>query len=258
MNINNEKSADLVLIQITDLHLFTKKEDEFSGIKTYDSLQAVLTLIKDDFPEYDLMLATGDLVQDVEETAYKNLLDVLAQIDPPIYSLPGNHDDPELMRQMFKKSNKLHFDRQVRKNNWTILFLNSYKAATRSGYLNKEELIALRDGLENSKGSNVLICLHHHPVSINSEWMDGMMLENPDDFFEIIDTYDHVKGIVWGHIHQEFSSKRNDVVLLGTPSTCAQFLPEASEYGTDDKQAGYRWLTLKQDGTIETGVKRIT
>ena len=258
MNINNEKSADLVLIQITDLHIFTNGEDDFSGINSYNSLQAVLNLIKDDFSEYDLMLATGDLVQDTEETAYKNLLEILDQIDQPIYSLPGNHDDPELMRKMFKKNNNIHFDQKVQIDNWSILFLNSYKANTHSGYLNKKELVALQEGLEKSKDSNVLICLHHHPVSINSEWMDGMMLENPDDLFEIVDQYDHVKGIIWGHIHQEFSQIRNDVLLLGTPSTCAQFLPKAKEYGTDDKQPGYRWLKLISNGDIETGIKRIS
>ena len=261
MNINNEKSPDLVLIQITDLHIFTNEDDEFSGVNSHSSLQAVLSQIKDDFPYYDLMLATGDLVQDTEETTYKNLLEILDQVDQPIYSLPGNHDDPGLMKKVFAadqdKQIKIHFDRQLQIRNWSILFLNSYKPNTHNGYLSQEELIALHEGLERAKDSNVLICLHHHPVSINSKWMDGMMLENPDDLFEIVDQYDHVKGIIWGHIHQEFSQVRKDVLLLGTPSTCAQFLPKAKEYGTDDKQPGYRWLKLKGDGSIETGIKRI-
>ena len=257
MNINNEKSADLVIIQITDLHIFTNEEDDFAGTNSHQSLRAVLTLIEQDFPDYDLMLATGDLVQDPEESAYKNLLEMLDQVDQPVYCLPGNHDDPEIIKKMFRKNKNIHFDRQVQTGDWSILFLNSYKPSTHSGYLNKEELTALQEGLEKSKDSNVLICLHHHPVSIDSEWMDGMMLENPDDLFEVLDQYDHVKGIVWGHIHQEFSQIRKDVLLLGTPSTCAQFLPEAKQFGTDAQQPGYRWLKLKEDGSIETGIKRI-
>ena len=258
MNINTDKTTGLVLIQISDSHIFTNEEDDFSGVNSHLSLQLVLTKIRDDFPDYDLMLATGDLVQDREEAAYENFLKILAQINQPIYCLPGNHDDPELMKKVFGKVANLHFNRQVQMKNWSILFLNSYKPTTHSGYLNKDELNALRAELEKSKKLNVLICLHHHPVSINSEWMDGMMLENPDSFLEIVDQYDHVSGIVFGHIHQEFSQIRNDVLLLGTPSTCAQFLPEAAEYGIDTKQPAYRCLKLKEDGSIETEVIRVS
>jgi Icc protein len=85
MNINNRKSANLVLIQISDLHIFTNKKDKFAGIDSYQSLQAVLTLIKEDFPDFDAMLVTGDLVQDPELAAYKNMLGLLQTIEQPIY-----------------------------------------------------------------------------------------------------------------------------------------------------------------------------
>ncbi len=260
MNINKKKSEDLVLIQITDLHIFTNNEDEFAGVNTSRSLLAVLALIEENFPDFNIMLATGDLVQDSEQAAYKNVLEILKQVKQPVYCLPGNHDDPELMKNMFdqNKNSNIHVTRQLQLERWEIVFLNSYKPSTHNGYLSKQELVALQEGLERTTDLNVLICLHHHPVSIKSKWMDSMMLENPDDFFDILDKHDHVKGIIWGHIHQEFSEKRKGVLMLGSPSTCAQFLPGAKEFGTDDQQPGYRWLKLKEDGSIETGIKRIT
>jgi len=253
MDINNKNSEELVLIQITDLHIFTNKNEEFAGVNSSRSLQAVLSLIKRDFSDFDVMLATGDLVQDPEQAAYKNMLKLLSVIDQPIYYLPGNHDDPELMEEILGD----HFVKNLSLNNWEIIFLNSYKPGTHSGYLKQEALISHDERLKNIKDSNILICLHHHPVSIESAWMDSIMLENPEDLFRILDKYDNVKGMIWGHIHQEFSQIRNNMLLMGSPSTCAQFLPHAKQFATDSLQPGYRWLKLMKDGRIESGVERI-
>lgn len=247
---------DVVLIQITDLHIFTNTEDEFGGVNTKHSLQEILQLIKRRHPHYDLMLATGDLVQIPEISAYDNVLEHLRTANGPVYCIPGNHDDPDMMLRMFNTDN-IHFIRKVVAGNWKIVFLNSFKPATHSGYLTSEELKVLDRELADNQVSHVLICLHHHPVPIGSEWMDSMMLENPDDLFATMDQYDHIRGIIWGHIHQEFSVIRNDVLLLGTPSTCAQFLPEAKQYGVDEQLPGYRWLILRNDGSIETGIERL-
>ncbi len=254
MNINNTNSEDLVLIQITDLHIFTNKKEVFAGVNSHRSLQAVLTLIKEDFSDFDAMLVTGDLVQDPEHEAYKNMLELLCTIDQPIYFLPGNHDEPELMKEILTD----RYCQNLSLKNWEIIFLNSWKPGTHSGYLKDEELISLDERLSKSKDLNVLICLHHHPVSIESQWMDSMILENRDDLFNVLDKHDHIKGLIWGHIHQAFSQIRNNVLLLGTPSTCAQFLPHAKQFGTDSLQPGYRWLVLKSDGRIKTGINRVS
>ena len=261
MDINKQRPSDLVLIQITDLHIFTKKNAELNGVNTYRSLQAVLAQIKQDFPDFNLMLATGDLVEEEEQTAYENVQEILKSVKQPIYSLPGNHDAPELMENMFgqnDRNNHILCTAQIRRNNWAIFFLNSHKPATHSGYLNPDVLKALDEGLGKTRDLNVLICLHHHPVPIKCEWMDGKMLENPRDFFAVMDKYDHVKGVIWGHIHQEFSQIRNNVLLLGAPSTCTQYLPRAKKFTIDTLQPGYRWLKLSEDGNIETGINRLS
>jgi Icc protein len=58
----------------------------------------------------------------------------------------------------------------------------------------------------------------------------------------------------WGHVHQSFDRRRHGVRLLGTPSTCAQFLPLSNEFAVDARPPAYRRLILRCDGTIETEV----
>ncbi len=48
------------LLQITDTHLFAQAEGQLLGIRTADSLAAVLAAIQAQNQPYDLILATGE------------------------------------------------------------------------------------------------------------------------------------------------------------------------------------------------------
>ena len=100
--------------------------------------------------------------------------------------------------------------------------------------------------------SPVLVCLHHHPVPVSSDWLDRIGLDNAGDFFRIIDAHPSVRGIVWGHVHQQFDGLRRGVRLLATPSTCAQFLPHSQDFALDGRPPAFRTLELTADGSIVT------
>jgi Icc protein len=55
-------------------------------------------------------------------------------------------------------------------------------------------------------------------------------------------------------VHQCFDTRRRGVRLLATPSTCAQFLPNANEFAVDARPPAYRRLLLQPDGTLDTEV----
>jgi Icc protein len=44
------------------------------------------------------------------------------------------------------------------------------------------------------------------------------------------------------------------VRLLSTPSTCAQFVPRSDGFAIDRRPPGYRWLELRDDGSLSTDV----
>ncbi len=254
MNINKQNHADLVLIQISDLHIFTNKVDEFNGVNPAFSLQLVIQQIKQQFSRFDLMFVTGDLVQEPEPAAYKLVLDLLKEFDQKINYLPGNHDDPKLMERLLVGNVK----QQIDFNHWVVFSLNTHNPQERSGYFTSEELTELDKGLKGCQDQNALIFFHHQPVLIGSKWMDSMRLENADEFFAVIDQHDHVRCVSWGHNHQEFSQIRNGVELYATPSTCVQYTPEAKDFDVDiENKPGYRWFKLGSNGSFETGVNRL-
>ena len=85
-----------------------------------------------------------------------------------------------------------------------------------------------------------------------------MAVDNAEAFLAIIEKYPQIRGVVWGHVHQQFDGMYKDIKLMSSPSTCIQFLPNSKNFAVDDATPGYRWLDLHPDGRIETGVERIS
>lgn len=255
--ILQQKNPDILeILQITDCHIFSTTEDRFDGVDTAASLARVIDSINtNECP--DLVLVTGDLVHDGETAAYERLLSLLKRLKFSVYCLPGNHDIPAFMYEIVNSGN-VDTHKLLDGSRWRIILLDTVLLQDHSGYLSRDELAFLDESLRKAGEYYILVAMHHHPVSVNSPWMDTMILNNPDDFFTVIDRYPAVRGIIWGHIHQEFSQKRNDVSLLGTPSTCRQFKLEAQTSAADDKPPAYRRISLYGDGSLNTEVRWLT
>lgn len=250
-----QKAAKLELVQFTDPHLFADRRGEMRGVNTYDSLQNVLAAARLRHWTPDALLVTGDIAQDESRGGYRLLRSVLEPLAMPVLCIPGNHDDPEFMKD------ELHGDfilmQPVAFEHWGVLLLSTYLHGTASGELDEAALAELDKVLTEGAREHFLVCLHHQPVPVGSRWLDGVGLRNPESFFEVLDRHDNVRGVLWGHVHQQYDGERNGVRLMGSPSTCRQFMPGSADFALDDKPPGYRWLKLGEDGSIETGVEYV-
>jgi Icc protein len=141
---------------------------------------------------------------------------------------------------------------------WRVVMLDTLVAGSVYGMLRSDQLDLLDQALSEASAHHHLICLHHHPVSIGSRWMDTIGLRNPDALFEVLDRHSNVRALLWGHIHQEFDHWRNDLRLLASPSTGVQFTPQSEDFQVDSAAPGYRWLRLYADGRLDTEVSRVS
>jgi len=245
------------VLQITHTHLFADSNGCLLGLNTEQSLEAVLAEVTAQQLPADLILATGDLVHDGTPAAYRRIFSHLESPGIPVYCLPGNHDEAEALQQTLK-GGLLHYAAHTHKGNWNLIFLDSSVAGNEGGHLGPAALQSLEEHLEADRESHTLVCLHHQPVPMGSRWLDTMAIDNADEFFSVIDRHEQVRGILWGHVHQEFDRMRGNVRLMATPSTCIQFLPGSEGFALDTAAPGYRWLSLHEDGRIETGVQRLS
>lgn len=252
MSINHDP---LVLWQFTDTHLAADPDAELMGVNALASLRRVVAAARQD-TRPDLVIATGDLVHDESAAGYRLLAETFAQLRTPVYCLPGNHDDPCVMRDVFSDG-VARCAEEWQAGAWQVILLDSSQPGRAAGCLAPAELARLRACLQARPALHALLCLHHPPVAIGSAWMDAMGLQNGEELLALVSEFPQVRGIVWGHNHQEFESEREGVRLLGAPSTCVQFLPRTERFALDIRPPGYRWLRLHADGRIESAVRRV-
>ena len=240
------------LTHLTDPHLYGGESELLRGVATLPSLEATLAHARRrDWPP-DAVLVTGDLVQD-DPAGYAHFRRLLGALRLPVLCLPGNHDEPAIMRRELDSA-PFVIGGFVDLGLWRIVLLDSTIPGSAAGRLSADTLTALQSALAGAPQKHALVCLHHHPVPLASRWLDRVGLQNADAFFDVIDRHPNVRGVVWGHVHQSYDALRKGVRLLATPSTCAQFLPGSEQFAIDRRPPGYRTLELRADGSILTEV----
>lgn len=246
----------LNVLQFTDTHLLGDRQARLLGLNTHESLTLVLQQAQHRHRQADLVLVTGDLVHGGLASGYVQLQEVFRSFDVPVLLLPGNHDEARQLRET-TIAGPARLVSHVLRGGWQIVLLDSTIPGSDGGRLAASELALLERHLSAASGVPALVCLHHQPVPMGSDWLDGMVLENAGEFFAILDRHPQVRGVLWGHVHQEYDAMRHGVRLLATPSTCFQFKPRSSDFSLDSLAPGYRWLELHADGRIDSGVERL-
>ena len=252
--LNAEKDA-VLLVQLTDSHLFAEASGRLLGMDTADSLRHVVERVLDEQPRVDMILATGDLSQDGSVASYERFRNLCEPIPAPARWCPGNHDELAAMRQVAQDGELMTPTLDI--GAWRVVMLDTLVPGSVFGMLRDDQLELLERALQEAPDRHHLICLHHHPVNIGSRWMDTIGLHNREALFEVIDRHSCVRALLWGHIHQEFDGWRNGVRLLASPSTGVQFAAGSEKFQVDRLAPGYRWLRLHADGELETGVSRV-
>jgi Icc protein len=247
--------SPVLLVQLSDSHLVAEADGAMFGLNTRDSLAQVVERVLVEQPNIDLLVATGDLSQDGTLASYQAFAQATEAIAAPMRWLPGNHDEPAVMQQAAQGTQWL--DPVIDVGGWRVTLLDSAIAGSAAGYLPDDQLQLLEQALSEAPQKHHLVCLHHHPVPIDSQWMEPIGLRNPQALLELLARFPQARGVLWGHVHQEIDREAYGLRLLASPSTCIQFLPHSETFALDDRAPGYRWLRLMPDGQIETGVSRL-
>lgn len=247
----------LCLVQLTDTHLCQQNGGELLGMDTDHALDAVIDRARREQARIDLVLATGDLANNGAREAYERLARKLAPLGAPSFWLPGNHDDRQQMEQACPDPASLSSTIAV--GCWQVLMLDSQVPGEVGGELGEGQLDWLRRQLKlaDAGGRFSLVCLHHQPLPVGCAWLDSQQTADGDRLLALLQEFPGVRGLLWGHVHQEFDQSRGQLRLLATPSTCVQFAPGSEDFRLDSLSPGYRWLRLFPDGRLETGVSRV-
>lgn len=242
------------ILHITDTHLFADDENTLLGVKTNASFAAVIDNIKKRAEHFDLIVATGDFVQDGSQAAYLRFAQTIKQFMAPCVWLAGNHDIHENMQYIFKQQGLPENKIVLLGEKWLIIMLNSQVVGETYGELSKQQLAFLTASLQKYPDRFAMVFLHHHPLMSNCDWLDKHSLINHVEFINLINQLPQIKGVGWGHIHQITQQRLPHCLAFSTPSTCVQFKPLSRDFSVANDAPGWRVIELKPEGHVDTAV----
>ncbi len=245
------------VLHLTDPHLFADRNGSLRGAVTHDTLHAVLAHYRANRFAADLVALTGDIVHDDSAEAYAHCRDLVSALGLPVFCVPGNHDVPQLMRDLLPDP-PFTYCGSLEDSNWLLVGIDSVVEGRAGGRIAESELRRLEETIAASRAEHVMICLHHPPVPMRSKWLDSVGLDNGDEFLARAADAARVRAAICGHVHQDYDAVHEGIRVIATPSTCRQFLPRADQFAVDDRPPAYRCIELWPDGSVDTRLVWVT
>lgn len=251
------------IAQLSDLHLSTHQDDP-----SHQTFMACLEFAISHRP--DLLLLTGDLVNDGRKAGYDWLFKTLHATHLPFVCLAGNHDVTKVVNPHLPYTERQFvaiardtrlptYQMHTLNNHWQLICLSSAVAGADHGYLDEHVL----DWLDNTlaiRSTPTLIALHHHPILVGSAWIDALALQNREALWAVLGRHPHIRAVLCGHVHQahDLVQPNTDIRVLTCPATSRQFLPRHDDFALDNAPAGIRLITLDDHGKkIDSTIHRL-
>jgi len=267
--------TDFSFIQITDHHLLESEEQIRDGFVPGHALRRVMRHIAANTAnKADFIISTGDLVEPPTEAAYACAarllgLDTSAVAAPgpwkvnaeglhdyPMYFLPGNHDDRELItRCLFPDSKPAALYNFTFEHKGVQFIFIDWGPESKAVFL-PETRAFLSQALQSELPS-VIVC-HQHVKRIGSRWLDSFLASDLNQFWEIVTVpgvKEKVLGILCGHVHITYEEEYRGIQILGLRSTAFPFAK------TDDvtillAPPHYRFVSI-QNGILTSRIYKV-
>lgn len=254
LKLSSHNPQHACVIHITDTHLMANAESRFVGMNPEQSFHAVMQDVLARHRKIDAIIHTGDLAQEACPETYTRYLNYMQRFAIPFFQVPGNHDAQDCFpfSQTAPQQPLL-----LELGQWCIVLLNSAVAGRIDGSISAEQLGHLSEVLAQCGNRPTLLACHHHPMLMQSAWIDAHCLKNAADLRALLAQSAQVKALICGHVHQDSAQQWQHFQCLSTPSTCVQFKPRSEQFALDACPAGYRLLELHHDGQWHSQVYRL-
>ena len=243
----------MILAQISDLHLCADGALLAGFADTERLLAECVEHLNRMAPRPDVVVATGDLVNDGQPKQYALLRRLLDRLEMPVYPIPGNHDDRDAMGDAFRDMGVLpaggfflHYtieDHAVR-----LIALDTLIPGADGGEMCAQRLRWLDDRLTEQPNRPTVVVMHHPPIPSGLAYMDKDEFRGGAEMAKIIRRHSQVEAILCGHLHRPVHVRWAGTMVSVAPSCVFQFVLDLAD-GAPHAIAGepracalYRWL----------------
>jgi 3',5'-cyclic-AMP phosphodiesterase len=217
----------MLLAQISDLHVTAAGTRLMERIDTAGYLTRAVAHLNGLSPAPDLVIITGDLVDQGSPAEYENLRAILAGLARPWAVMPGNHDDRDALRRAFADDDRLPREGEflhyvVEELPLRLIALDTIVAGETGGDLCPARLDWLAARLEEAPERPTVIAMHHPPFVSGIVGMDAINCANSDALGSLVARHPQVERIICGHIHRPICLRWHGTVVTSAPSTAHQ------------------------------------
>ena len=215
------------IAHISDLHVFATAAPP--GILRADAMVRARALIADlsAFPGLDLVVISGDTVNDARPEEYAVLAEMLSGLAAPFVIIPGNHDDRRHLRAI--APDRPYADAETLNHVWRrgdvrVIALDTLSEGEIAGRLLAPQLDWLAAELSRSFVGHTLIALHHPPCApAMGRLDDNILIEGADRLRALLDRHPVPVTLLSGHLHRPFQALFGRSLVSSATSTAFQF-----------------------------------
>jgi len=219
----------MLIAQITDTHIVPKGQDwkSLPETRVAERLQLVVANLGNLVPKPDVVLLTGDTIDEGGQEAYEYLKEILKPLSMPLYVIPGNHDDREAMRVAFQgesympREGFIHY--VVDSHAVRLIALDTVVPDKIHGLLCQKRVEWLTHTLQKNTEKPTLIFMHHPVIKVGQKIVDHDNCFTPDQFEDIIRSFPNIIGIIAGHNHRPYMGLFGGTSCFIAPSVAPQF-----------------------------------
>ncbi len=209
-------SSRFVLAQISDTHV--RADDGGAAARQLSRAMALAQEYK-----ADLILLTGDLVNDERAEEYAVLAKTIADPPAPLYVLPGNHDDRALIREMLPAHGYLpregFLSYAIDQFAVRIVVIDQIVPGETHGLITAAGAEWLDRTLAAAPEKPTIVALHHPPFLTHDLLFDNIGLRDADLFAGVITRHRQVTRIICGHHHRAAFGQVAHAPVIVAPST---------------------------------------
>lgn len=217
----------LVIAQITDLHLRVDGTLFNGNRDTEAELATCVDHLNRMQPRPDVVLATGDLADVGTPDVYRKMRRMLDRIELPVYVIPGNHDDRDMLRAAFVDlgylpADGLFLQYTIEDYPLRLIGLDTVETGGDGGEMCAQRLEWLDARLGEQPARPTLIFMHHQPKLTRMGYRDHHAFRGAKEMETIVRRHPQVEWIVCGHLHRPIQMLWGGTTVSVAPSSAFQ------------------------------------
>jgi Icc protein len=235
----------VLIAQITDCHIVEPGELVADRVDSAATLRRVLRQIAELPRRPDLLVATGDLVNDGRAAQYDRFQEIMASLDVPVVPVPGNHDDRTELRDRFADvlpggGPGTPIDHVLDLGSLRLVFVDTQVPGSVAGAIGDGQVAWLDEVLSDEPGRPTIVFQHHPPFVTGIGFMDAEAFTGAERYAAMLARHPQVELVSCGHLHRSIVRRFGGTVACTWPSTCVQLdlgLGDAAIRYTDEPPA---------------------